>query len=133
MEIETSNLTVDRRRKNKILALKDSQGEWCSDQNNLPQKAISFFGDLYEDDRNGHVVYGYSDCFPCLSTSDYSALDDDMDFKEVRRAVFDMHPYKAPRVDGFHEVFYQKHWEVVQHSVYRFVVKPSKIGTLKNL
>lgn len=36
---------------------------------------------------------------------------------DVRRALFDMHPSKAPGPDGFTALFFQKNWQVVGHEV----------------
>jgi hypothetical protein len=40
---------------------------------------------------------------------------------EVKKAVFGMHPWKAPGPDGFPAGFYQKSWDVVGETVCRFV------------
>ncbi|CAM8886139.1 unnamed protein product [Rhodiola kirilowii] len=36
---------------------------------------------------------------------------------EVRRALFEMHPTKAPGLDGFSAVFYQSNWSIVGQDV----------------
>ena len=40
---------------------------------------------------------------------------------EVKNAVFDMSLFKAPGLDEFQAVFYQKNWDVVWHSMWNFV------------
>ncbi|XP_073030650.1 uncharacterized protein [Primulina eburnea] len=42
---------------------------------------------------------------------------------EVRRALFDMHPDKAPGPDGFSTLFFQKFWEVVRPDVSKEVLR----------
>lgn len=42
---------------------------------------------------------------------------------EIRSAVFQMHPTKAPGMDGFHALFYQKFWDVVGNDVVGLVQK----------
>lgn len=37
--------------------------------------------------------------------------------EEIRRAVFDMHPSKAPGLDGFTALFYQKLWPLIGNDV----------------
>lgn len=41
--------------------------------------------------------------------------------EEVRKAVFEMAPYKAPGPDGFPAGFYQKSWDTVGQSLFELV------------
>ena len=43
-----------------------------------------------------------------------------MAIDEVKKAVFDMFPFKVPGPDGFQAVFYQKNWDVLGYSVWNF-------------
>ena len=49
------------------------------------------------------------------------ALDFTVSGDVVRRAIFDMSPFKTPRSDGFHVFFFQHNWGVVGNSVVQFV------------
>ncbi|CAM8888405.1 unnamed protein product [Rhodiola kirilowii] len=40
-------------------------------------------------------------------------LPEDISDEEVRRAVFSMNPLKAPGLDGFPALFYQKNWNKI--------------------
>ena len=42
---------------------------------------------------------------------------------EVKNALFQMFPTKAPGRDGFPAQFYQKHWDVCGDDVYNIVLK----------
>ncbi|KAK2640685.1 hypothetical protein Ddye_028480 [Dipteronia dyeriana] len=44
-------------------------------------------------------------------------LDTNFMVDEVRPAIFDMHPTKAPGLDGLPALFYQKHWHIVGENV----------------
>jgi hypothetical protein len=44
-----------------------------------------------------------------------------INIEEVKGAVFGMHPWKAPGPDGFPAGFYQKSWDVVGETVFKFV------------
>ena len=65
-----------------------------------------------------HVLPRY---FPFEVTERLQALDSMVPSMEVKRALFDMSPFKAPAQDGFHTFFYQHNWEVVGPLVVRFV------------
>ncbi|KAK9740254.1 hypothetical protein RND81_03G022700 [Saponaria officinalis] len=43
--------------------------------------------------------------------------------EEIKRALFAMHPHKAPGPDGLHAVFYQKHWDVMGRDIFGFLKK----------
>ncbi|CAM8982264.1 unnamed protein product [Rhodiola kirilowii] len=49
---------------------------------------------------------------------------------EVRKTLFQMHPTKASRIDGFSAMFYQKFWELVQYDVCEEVLKFLNEGEL---
>jgi hypothetical protein len=39
------------------------------------------------------------------------------DAEEIKRALFQMKPSKAPGADGFTAGFFQKHWQLVQGDI----------------
>jgi hypothetical protein len=45
------------------------------------------------------------------------SLDVEPTAEEIRSATFQMHPTKAPGIDGFHALFYQKFWDIVGDDV----------------
>ncbi|CAM9000705.1 unnamed protein product [Rhodiola kirilowii] len=49
---------------------------------------------------------------------------------EVKRALFQMHPIKAPGVDGFTALFFQSNWKTVGKDVTREVLEVLNNGRL---
>lgn len=46
-------------------------------------------------------------CFPSINSSSLAHMDFPVTTQEVSRALFDMSPLKALRIDGLHPLFYQ--------------------------
>lgn len=55
--------------------------------------------------------------FPSVDPLVMTSLDSHVSHQEVRDALFEMAPLKAPRIDGLHAQFYQTHWSVVRDSL----------------
>ena len=54
---------------------------------------------------------------PARVTADMNAsLDKPFQPDEVRTALFQMLPSKAPGVDGFTAGFFQRHWDVIKET-----------------
>ncbi|KAL9670606.1 hypothetical protein QQ045_008160 [Rhodiola kirilowii] len=49
---------------------------------------------------------------------------------EVKRALFQMHPTKAPGLDGFPALFYQSNWNTLGHDIVKEVLKCLNSGIL---
>ncbi|CAM8923539.1 unnamed protein product [Rhodiola kirilowii] len=49
---------------------------------------------------------------------------------EVKRALFQMHPTKVPRLDGFPAMFYQSNWDIVGRDVVEVVLNCLNSGVL---
>lgn len=108
--------TVNRRRRNRVLRLKVVGDDWCEDQEVLKEKARDFFAHLYYQEP----------CLPCdptawrfpmLSHSDRRLMNKPVSSEEVREAVAQMGPYKAPGPDGFPPCIFQKYWHILGATV----------------
>lgn len=58
---------------------------------------------------------------PLISPTDSLALSQEVTEEEIRMALFQMRPWKAPGVDGFHAGFYQAFWGSVKDSLVEMV------------
>jgi hypothetical protein len=59
--------------------------------------------------------------FPALGTDILSKLDSLIESLEVKYALFDMKPWKAPGPDGYPAGFYQQAWDIVGGTMINFV------------
>ena len=65
-----------------------------------------------------------------ISAASKAQLDAVFSEDDVRNALFDMHPTKAPGPDGFHALFFQKHWSIVGTEVSQAVLAILNDGAL---
>ncbi|XP_074358745.1 uncharacterized protein LOC141698038 [Apium graveolens] len=106
-----------RQRTNRITKLKDGSGEWLDWQNGLENLIQSFYSNLFT-----ATQVDYEEVVDCVSqTLDHehnSELTKDVTREEVRFAIFQMHPDKAPGPDGMTPTFFQKHWQTLLGRMY---------------
>ncbi|XP_061370519.1 uncharacterized protein LOC133313201 [Gastrolobium bilobum] len=113
--------TIARRRHNRIVTLKNEQGEWIADSDMLVNMATSFYQGLFsiEEERDG--VFPIQNGFPVLTDAEKRVLAIRPNREEIRKTVFRMGKFKAPGPDGLSAVFFQSQWNVVGGSVCQLV------------
>lgn len=102
-----------RRRKNKIRGLLNSNGEWQEGQEEIDGIVLDYFASIYKSYQ--------ASCFEASLNAINAQVTQDMnvellaEFKaeEVWKALNQMHPTKSPCPNGMSFIFYQKHWDVV--------------------
>ncbi|KAL3529889.1 hypothetical protein ACH5RR_009211 [Cinchona calisaya] len=68
----------------------------------------------------GMILSGTKDSLPSTSFSpiDVAKLTKPVTLQEVKRALFNIKPFKVLGLDGNQPFFYQKFWNVMSHSIY---------------
>jgi len=57
-------------------------------------------------------------------------LERNVDYKEIKEALFQMNPDKAPGPDGFNANFFQKNWDIVKDDVVQAMLSFFRTGRL---
>lgn len=72
----------------------------------------------------------------CINQTDHTNLSCTPNELEIKSALFSIHPFKTLGEDGFHAIFYQKHWDNVKpqltHEINQIFIQnsiPHKWGT----
>lgn len=122
--------TVQRRAKNRIQRIRNDRGDWVEGKEAIFSTILEHFDDVYKSDgpQSGENICSF---IPKLVTSQMNdKLLAPITLAEVRFAVFNMGPLKAPGPDGLNGLFFQKNWESVGEDVFKAIVEFFSKGKL---
>ena len=103
----------ERRHKNTINRLWNDEGVWCESKESIIKRAIDYFESIYTSIHPTRVEK-VTDLIPTKVTAEMNAaLTQEFSVEEVKAALGQMHPTKAPVLDGMSALFYQKYWDIV--------------------
>lgn len=97
--------TIIRRRRNKILSLRNEVGDWVDEPKALKHMVRDFYINLYKEEQPTRDPMISWDTFPMNLEADQSGLSSPTSFNECKRTLFDMGPQKAPDEDGYQPFF----------------------------
>nr|KYP52894.1 LINE-1 reverse transcriptase isogeny [Cajanus cajan] len=127
--------TIIRKRKNRILKLKNDGGIWIENKKDLEELVTNFYKNLFEDP-GVFTPFCLSGTFPELSSEDKKSLVDTFSDIEIMEAIQRMGGLKAPGPDGFQAIFYQTQWQTVGKSLCNLIrsiqEEPSKIAEINH-
>jgi hypothetical protein len=106
-----------RRSQNRIRVLTDENGVVLEEKEHINANIRGFYTELYEARDNINVQVVLNSVLVKVTNMMNSRLCRPFEENEVEKALFDMKPSKAPRVDGFTASFFQKHCQLVKDDV----------------
>ncbi|XP_021715330.1 uncharacterized protein LOC110683265 [Chenopodium quinoa] len=109
-----------RKRKNKILGLRDSTGCWHQDTAQINSITLHFYKELYSaspEISTSDTDWWDSLCLPSLSSTQRAFLMEPFTSEEIRSAIFSINDGKSPGPDGFPSTFFKSSWQLVGQSV----------------
>ena len=112
-----------RKKKNKITRLTRPDGTITEDQCELQQLSREFYTDLYRSEGTNGMDEVLA-AVPVSVTAEMNAkLTAPFKEQEVKTALFQMYPTKAPGPDGYPAHFFQRHWDLCGEEVTRSVLR----------
>lgn len=108
---------TSRRRTNKIKYLMRHDGTKCEDQSEIREMARLFHMELFTTEPQVEI----DKVLEAIPLRIDQAINEDLckpySNEEIKEALFQMGPTKAPGPDGFPALFYQKHWTMLQDDI----------------
>lgn len=113
--------TIVRRRRNKIDALMNEEGDWVFENEALKDLAVRFYVKLFIEEVGSYKWVRGDNNFPPLEVGEKSLLSASVFDDEIRRVVFEMGDLKAPVDDGLQAFFFKSQWGVLGRDVCEYV------------
>ncbi|CAN1785963.1 LINE-1 retrotransposable element ORF2 protein, partial [Linum perenne] len=106
--------TIQRRQRNKILRLKNGDGEWIEGEEDITNHVRGFYETFsWRRTRGGRDEINSS--IPKVISDEINTyLVKQETVEEIEKAVFHLGAQKSPGPDGFPGQFFQKYWEVIK-------------------
>ena len=87
-------------------SLKDENGSWITEENEIEEHITQYFQSLFSTTNPSDPSIFLQSLNQSLSHEERSFLDQEVDLEEIKRALFQMDPDKAPGPDDFSDSFY---------------------------
>lgn len=100
-------VTVQRRQRNRITKIKDSEGVWVDDERQIADDFRVFFSDLFTSVGDRDFQEALEVVLPVIDDAENVELLNLVTYDEIRKAVFQLGKDKAPGPDGFSGVFFK--------------------------
>lgn len=106
-----------RRKRNVISGVQNSNGLWCDDPDEVANEFVQYFQEIFTSEGTEHMEEVTNTIHGRISETMNSRLTKDFSRGEIKKALFDMDPTKAPGADGMTAGFYQHYWDIIGDDV----------------
>ena len=108
-----------RRRRNRILCMKDRVGSWLSGDKKIAEYIRKGFMELFKSDHCSASLADWNPPFwySYLNEEEAASIDNMGTDKEISAELWGLKPFKASSLDGLHVGFFQRFWLVMGESV----------------
>ena len=101
----------------------DPQGSWREDIEEVAGVAVEYFNNMFSIGSCTRIEECLEAIQQKLSIEMQQTLSSEYTVDEIKAALFQMGPTKAPRPDGMNALFYQKFWHIVGDNVVSAVLE----------
>uniref|UniRef100_A0A2N9F767 RNase H type-1 domain-containing protein n=1 Tax=Fagus sylvatica TaxID=28930 RepID=A0A2N9F767_FAGSY len=120
---------TQRKRRNHIHRLKNNEGVWTENQDQVPHLFLEYYTNLFTTETPSQIEKVVENIRPVVTPEMNKQLTRDFTSQEVENAMKHMAPLKAPGPDGLPPLFYQKYWHVVVVSESQSAFVPGRLIT----
>jgi hypothetical protein len=106
-----------RRKKNRIDHIYDSQGNNQQDPRMIEETMINHFRTLFQSQETRHIQRTVDVVKNTISHDDYNHLSAAFTEEEVKEAIYNMKGLAAPGPDGLPALFYHTYWGIIGQDV----------------
>ncbi|XP_024010421.1 uncharacterized protein LOC112085439 [Eutrema salsugineum] len=114
-------LTKQRRSRNRIISLKDNDGNLVENAKGIEWVASKYFQDLFTSSQPTDPENALQYITEKVTNTSNQLLLMDPSESEIKEALFDINPDKALGPDGMTSKFYQKFWLDFRHDIVKLV------------
>ena len=102
-----------RRARNKLSVMESSEGNTLYEEDQIASEIARYFSNIFTSAGFDGTTTVAQALNPCISEAMNASLTSLPTAGEIKRALFSIHPDKAPGPDGFSACFFQSNWQAV--------------------